>query len=130
MFVAAVAHESASAVGPATKQRCPSFLQHDHTLDIMIRRNPTMIAMADADVQEIRERLSKQNAEYEKMNTALDRMYYIAQRPNLIVKEDLELFKYLKDHEHMVGFMKEIKAHDAILESYPIKQDNVGPSTN
>lgn len=80
-----------------------------------------MIGMTDPDVQDIRDLLAKQNAEYEKMNTALDRMYYLASRPNEITAEDRELFVFLKDHESMVAFVEESKAHAATMNPHLYK---------
>ncbi|KIM91922.1 hypothetical protein PILCRDRAFT_809914 [Piloderma croceum F 1598] len=47
----------------------------------MIRREPTMIPMSDSDVQDVRDLVATQTAEYERKQQIMNQMKIMAERP-------------------------------------------------
>lgn len=61
----------------------------------MIRREPTMIPMSDSDVQDVRDLVAGQMADYEKTQQILNKMKAMAERPP--GDEDVPAFLQQKD---------------------------------
>jgi len=61
----------------------------------MIRRSPTLIPMADSDVQDIRDMVAKQKADTYTLQKAILRMKRVAEKP--LDEEEVQMLLQLKD---------------------------------
>ncbi|PPQ89738.1 hypothetical protein CVT25_014140 [Psilocybe cyanescens] len=62
----------------------------------MIRRNPTLIPLTDADVQDVRDMVAKQKTDLHNHQQLMVKMRRLAESP-LMSKEDKEMFEQMKE---------------------------------
>lgn len=63
----------------------------------MIRREPTMIPMSDSDVQDVRDLVAIQTAEYERKQQLMNQMKIMAERP--LTDEEVPILMHVARHE-------------------------------
>ena len=90
---------TAAALGPTAYEYTCAVTKQSSTFTIlllaaMLRRPPTMIPMNDSDVQEIRELVAQQKAQFEQKQRTLLQMKKIAERP--FTADDPQAAAFLK----------------------------------